>query len=703
MKLKFIVLIGFVFYVATLYCQSDSIVEPSIASSIVEAELKAKEISVDLSNPEDVEMVLKKIHTFKYLESIVFEGDAEDVALNKILYRLSVLKNLKSLTFKDNGLVKMPESIAGLKTLEKLTIEGNVGMDYIDLCTRLSNSNISELNLLDNNLKENSIALKKVRSLKKLKISGSNQLDYKELFEELAELPSLAALAIPVNFLTELPDNITKLKALQLLDVSDNILATLPDGLSSLKAINNLSIQGNLLLSPAKDLEKLKGNDIRFLAIDKEVSGEEIEQIKKMFPNAELNFPVEQTEEEVEEEYKLDASPSPVAKNTLTGMLKTKKSTGIQSGAYLLYPSLFTGINYTFDTLRFEERYTNLNYTNVYQRLPSGMAVGGEFGFGWYWFYGNLRKSYKNVFYFYPSQMLSVNYPELRAFSGMKWVYQGELSRRKFRKKILKKSWSDIRIEFDKNNSLFTLYLKSPSGFEKINAYPFVSTVTPIEKTQQTYSRRFLLYQKALSRRAEQFKRTHVREKRRYDINFNNMLNYAWKELQLSMSDEEKLMSREEWLEYYDNIVANEKQALENTPLLLSYFIRRLSLQGIKPSPQSFLETNDNRIKSFDADFVDAAGSGKLAVSNIIIVNTKSNLYSQVSGTLGLAPNRLALKQYSSYLVFVELRNGNLGVVTTEEIDSKIFDPTKTTELKVKVFDKNLSTMGDLMSAASLK
>lgn len=700
MKRKLIIILSCVFFKNILWCQTDTLVEPAISESIIEAGIKAKEISIDLSSPEDVEMVLKKIHTFRYLESVIFEGDAEGADLNKIVYRLSVLKNLRSIAFKDNGLTKMPENISGLKSLQTLTVEGNTGLDYNDLCSRLSGLNITEINFLDNNLKENSLALKKIASLKKVKISGSNQLDYKELFEQLAMLPSLSALAIPVNFLTELPDNITKLKALQLLDVSDNILSDLPDGLSSLKAINNLSIQGNLLLSPAKDLEKLKGNDIRFLAIDKEVREEEVEQIKKMFPNAELNFPVE-PKEEAEDNASL--VPQILEQNVRKGELKAKKTFGIMSAAYLLYPSLFRGITYSFDTLRFEERYTNLNYTNVYQRLPNGLAVGGEFRFGWYLHYGSLRKAYKNVFYFYPSQMLATNYPELRAFSGMKWIYQGELSRRKFRKKILKKSWSDIRIEFDKNNSLFTLYLKSPSGFEKISAYPFTSLTVPAEKTQQTYARRFLLYQKSLSRRAEQFKRTHTREKRRYDSNFKNMQNYAWKELQLSMSNEEKLMSQEEWLEYYDNIVANEKQALDNTSLSNSYFTRRLSLNGLNPSARSLFETDDDRIRRLDVDFVDENGTGKLAVSNVIIVDNKNHLFTQVNGTLGIAPNRVPVKQFASCLIFVELRNGNLGFVGTEEIDKKIIEPNKTCEFKVKVFDKNLSTIGDLMGAAGLK
>jgi hypothetical protein len=109
---------------------------------------------------------------------------------------------------------------------------------------------------------------------------------------------------------------------LQVLDVSNNVLTELPGEISSLKAINNLSIQGNLLLNPVKELEKLKENDIRFLSLDKELSGEEIAQLKKMFPKAEINFPV--AEEENPDTAETE-KPKVQEKITYTGELKANK------------------------------------------------------------------------------------------------------------------------------------------------------------------------------------------------------------------------------------------------------------------------------------------------------------------------------------------------------------------------------------------
>ncbi len=230
------------------FSQTDSIIESTSPVNINYANNKAKEISIDLSNPDDVELTLKKIHTFKYLESIILEGEAEESKLNKIIYRLSVLRNLTSITFKDNELKNTPENIAGIKTLRTITVEGNSSLDYNDFCSKLTEVPITELNLIDNDLKVNPDNLGKIVSLQKIKITGNNQVNYHDLVETLTKLPRLTELALPVNYLTELPKNITKLTSLKVLDVSNNILSELPDGVSSLKAINNLAIQGNLML-----------------------------------------------------------------------------------------------------------------------------------------------------------------------------------------------------------------------------------------------------------------------------------------------------------------------------------------------------------------------------------------------------------------------------------------------------------------------
>lgn len=631
--------------------------------AIANASLQAKSIMIDMSNPADVDMALKRIYQFKNLESVTLDGPADEGEMDKILYRLSVQKNVTALTLRNNDITSIPDNLKTLKSLRSLSVEGNTGLDYTALCNRISALPLNELHLRDNDLKKDPPPFGAIKSLKKIEISGNEQLDYESLVDELANLPGLTALQLPVNYITQLPTNITKLKSLQVLDVSNNVLTEMPQEVSALKAINNLSIQGNLLMNPVKDLEKFKGNDIRFLSLDKELSNDETDQIKKMFPNAKISFPEEEKDDAdaLAQATPTPAKPSPVKEKQHSGELRVKKETAILSMAYLGYPALFQGLSYVFDTTTMEERYLDLKYTNVYQRALNVSPVPAS---------GSLYLRKSCLSYERPGkksekwfripvndQLVAANYPELRAFSGMYWVYTGELSKKQFRKKFLQYRsrydieimayglfkrkvpivWNDIRIEYDKNNSLFTIKLKGDTGFVQFNAYPVLYGVA-LEKSQQSYNRRFVLYQKNLQRRSQTFKRQQLRERNRYDMNYNRLQDYAWKELQLRMSDEEKAMSREDWLDYYDNIVANELQAISNASLARAYLLRALELKSYTATNLSInnlrSSTNPN-LKTVSVDFIDATGLGKLAVANIIVLDNKEKFYYQQQGTLG--------------------------------------------------------------------
>jgi Leucine-rich repeat (LRR) protein len=709
--------------------QSDTLLQPTESENLSTASLKSKEITIDLSSPEEVDFALKKIHTFKYLESIVLQGETDDVTLKKMLYRLSVLTNLRNLTLSDNELTIIPDNISNLKMLKSITVEGNENLDYNDFFQKLKSIPINELNLADNKLKKCPASISQISTLQKIKLTGNEQINYEELINQLALLNNLTTLAIPVNYLTELPSNITKLNYLQVLDVSNNILTELPNEISGLKAINNLSIQGNLLLNPVKDLEKMKGNDIRFLSIDKEVSGEDVEKIKKMFPNVELSFPLNELEkdetEKIENKSSIDKTKTP-DKKKISGQLKTKKELEILSNAYLAYPAIFRGVAYNFDTLSFEERYQDFRYANTYQngrnRLFSSWA--GSFSFSQTKPFAPIGKKRENWFHI-PDYAI---YPELRAFSGMYWIYQGNLSEKEFRKKFRKKRqkqfarrgrgsrktifaqpirWNDIRIQYDKNNSLFTIEVKGDTCFEKFTAYPVVPGVT-IEKIQQTYNRRFLLYQKALQKRTQTFKKDRIKDKRKYDASYNLLKTYAWKELQLRMSDEEKLMSEDEWLDYYDKIITNETKAIDNSPPTSSFLTRGLTLRNynsnnnpINITPPIARRTNYG-FMTVQANFIDDVGSGKLAIANIWIVDNQNKQATQYQGALGISNDAISIKQFASYSIIVELRNGNFGVVTSSEIDKLKIQNNQPCPLKVKVVDKNLSTVGELLKLASV-
>lgn len=662
-----------------------------------------KEITVDFGNKESVNQALKKLHTYKHLQSVVLEGETDEVTLNKILTRLSTLTNLSSITFKENGLKKPPINLMGLKAITKVTIEGNSELNYNELYNVLGKLQVTELNLVDNDLPKNPGQIEFISTLKKLKITGSTQLNYEDLVDHLQKIPNLNELAIPVNFITEIPRNITKLSGLQILDVSSNALTELPKAASSFKALNNLSIQGNLILNPAEELEKLKGADIRSLSLDKEISGDEIDKIKKTFPNAEINFPLETKNEMEENDSNLFEHKNLIKPVQQKGRLKAKQETKILSAAYLFYGQIFRNINYQFDTLTFEERYSNFSYCNVYKAQGPDKYVGGILRLEKNRF-GTTGKRTETWFRFkMGDETFGAFYPELKAFLPMYWVYQGELSKKQFKRKIIKKNWKDVRINLDDNNSLFTIELKGDTSFIKFKAYPLISSALPAEKSQKTYSRRYSYYQKMLLQRASRFRKDNKREKRKYDSDFKKLKEYAWVSLQSRMSDEEKLMSKEDWLDYYDAIIFDEKKALDKSSLLPSFLERALTVRGFRSAIGTFIPKNTISLKSVNVDFLNENGAGALAVNRIYIIDKQNKTCVQNNGTLGIGPNRVVLKQFSNYVLIVELRNGNFGVVGAKEIDSKELFSNNLQYFRVKLFDKNLDTLGDCLKEAGIE
>lgn len=700
--------------------QPDTLTTVTGPENIATAFSNTKELQIDLSNPEEVELALKKVHTLKYLETITLDGPSDEATLKKIFYRLSSLKNLSRLTLRATEIHSIPDNINGLKYLQAITIEENPELDYNNLFLRLKSLPISELNLNDNNLKAMPASIGELSKLRKIHILGSNQLDYADMVDKLSVLPNLTSLSMVLSYITEVPKNIGKLRSLQVLDVSNNNLTELPPEISALKAINNLSIEGNLLISPAKDLEYLKDNKIDYLALDKEISGEELEKIKKMFPAAQIDFPLNKEEDEGHEAKKTEAP-----KASRRGELRVRKDTLVLSGSYLLYPGLFQGLIYSFDTLGFNERYLSLQYNNVYQNTGNRNWRTGTVYLRRYRLKHEKPGKRSEIWFRLPHSYdynVNTNYPELRAFSGMYWVYRGDLSLKKFKRQFISRRkkewngrtaffglikmkervpvyWNDLRIYLEKNNSLFRFQLKSDSGFCEFFAYPRIPDIA-IENVYPTYNRRYLLYQKTLQRRADRFKKEQRKNRNRYDINYRKLSDYAWKELQLRMSDDEKAMTREEWLQYFDNIIANERSALDKTPLSGPYISRSLNLRGYTVNPTTSLTPlAGNGARLMNIDFVDAKTGGNLPVSNIMIVDNKGKRIDQITGNLGLAPTLLLLRQFAGFTLLVQMRNGNWGTVSAEEIDKQNIESGKVYKLKTQVFDKNLETIGNLLKS----
>ena len=144
--------------------------------------------------------------------------------------------NIKELFFWQNWIDKLPESVANLKHLEKLTL----GMNHLS------------------SLPESFVKLAK---LKELFLSGNNFETYPEV---LLSLPNLEWLDLSGNKINSLPESISKQRSLKILDLSYNHkLKTLPESITSLEKLVFLDLTQCYDVIIPNSLKFMKQLDLR--------------------------------------------------------------------------------------------------------------------------------------------------------------------------------------------------------------------------------------------------------------------------------------------------------------------------------------------------------------------------------------------------------------------------------------------------------
>ncbi len=152
------------------------------------------------------------------------------------------------------GLKELSNNIINLRSLEKLIISSNFGLELIP--SKIGN--LKELKFLDlklNKLKNVPDSIGSLYNVEYLNLS-SNELD--KLPESLGDLTSLEYLNLSGNKIESIPDSIGNLKNLKVLNLSKNNLVEIPESLGELKSLKIVYLSDNPLKSLPKSLLNLK-------------------------------------------------------------------------------------------------------------------------------------------------------------------------------------------------------------------------------------------------------------------------------------------------------------------------------------------------------------------------------------------------------------------------------------------------------------
>jgi len=621
---------------------------------------------------------------------------------NNFVKNIDKFSNLKSLIIVNYEDKYLPSEIKTLN-LKEITISNSPDLDYASTFKLFSKIATLKTIILDNNdIKYFPKEIKLVKNLNRLDIINNEGIEIENFVNTVKAIKTLKELNLSINLLTNLPKNIGELSQIEKLNISCNNLNDFPKSVKEIKGLDSLQMEDNMFTDQIKSLNKLKDIDLKFISLDTIVLPENRTIIKTMFPNAtikELNAITIAKDVEI---YNIPKAENET--NTKFGKITVN---GVQfkaySNAYYHYAKLFNNrrFDYTYDTLMFSERYMDTTYAGT-MKIQADAKYNMLKIYKYKWFLSKDIKfdivDRKYSMYFYKQ------YPELRAFNSITWVYKGNLSKKEFKKAYIKdKEWIDVRVYFNEEAKDFTIELKSRSSFTEIQAYPlFLSRLkydNCLVESQKQYVKLNSRYSKGLDLKQRKFHKTLYRNKNKYQRTRKKAIYRTWLAFKKQyMSSEERKLTREEWLLYYDNIIANEKKALASASANTNVLTRSLDIE--KYIYNNITSMADRGYSTVNAGFYNNKGD-KLAVQSFIVIDLEDRSYYKFKSNLGIDLQSMFLAN-NNIAIVAELRNGDIGYITSSELSKLNIISGNEYQIKLNIIDKSLCTIGQLYSILGL-
>ena len=629
--------------------------------------------------------------------------------LQQALVCLAKVESVENIIITDYTGKKIPQSLASCKYLRQITFVKCKEINIKHTVKLLGDLPALEgVNFGNCQIESIPPEIKNCTQLRSINISLNNVLNLQATIESLSQCPNLESVALPVNQISELPENIGKLTHLKELNLANNNLTDLPEGMKDLDSLESLAVQKNIIIGPVKAYEKLNTLNIKYLSIDA-VTSEELEELKKLFPNAEIKQEERSNIELLELHTQIkDSIKSEVLANR-TGdtesesyVIKKRESSGLKvySLAYLQYANVFDPLikkEAYRDSLLFDERFLDTNYYNVFRR-QKGLSFD-------YFELKPARTNAKNeiAFDFKITEYFYTNFEEYFAFNEMVWlVVDNDLTKGEFKNQWIKKQqYTDFRLDYQSEFKNFVLTLKTASGSKTITVVPrFVGKKSSISLVQSSYEVRYLKYLEGLNKRRKYFNKQQYEKSVNYRLKINKLHDKAWEDFSKQyFSSDEAGLTQEEWLLYYDEVIGKEKLALLNSGLNKDYFERLLSLQQVTEV------SNLAEVKARYGDLpnkLSFVNEEDLAISikNLYVVNQSQKEYKKYNGSNG-PMDFFVFYNVDEQLSFVaELRNGDFAVVESWKASKPIGDTG--IKLKLTTMSKDYTDLYDIIKLLKL-
>jgi len=634
----------------------------------------------------------------------------------EIIKKIYDFSNLNTLIISNSTLKTWPSEIADMTFLEELII---IDCEDLNLKTTFKQMQelpiLSKLRLTRNNIEYLPKEISLLKHLEDISISKNRNLDVDDAIDKLQPLNKLKSLGLPVNQIIEIPSNIGKLKYLEELDIRDNNLTDLPDEIGNLYDLETLNIEKNILVNPTGTLKKLSGINLKYLSVDADLTEDELNQIRQVFPEAMVEEVLEDelegfdssiSEQDIQDEQVTDTIPDPTST-----FRKAGSTVKIHSLGYLQYADFFDKLVYTynFDTTSFDARFLSKHYrytnpidtnnllnnsSDLYLQFTKKSKKKDEIHFT----IGTYKYGPKGDF------------PEMDAFRGMYWVLdQSNFTKKEFNKQFVGKKlfnpttvrFNDLRLSYVPHKKYFAIQIKGLDTTYTILAHPRAFNGNR-ESDLKTYEKRSSKYIKELDRRRLKFHKQMYRDENQFKRSIIKSKIRAWTDFRrVYLSPTEQLMPKVQWLNYYSDILSDEEEALRNSKAYDKYIDRWMQLNQYRNQSDYVSKTKDSSTRMGLFTFRDQDGKN-LIVTKLLTIDQTEKEYSYYKGSNGLKELILYLKTQNNYSVVAFMLNGDVAVLDKIDFSNIAFSANTVNSLKLQRTDKELVTLGMVLSKCGL-
>lgn len=639
-----------------------------------------------------ISLLLTHSKSFRNIAGIAIQDEVQ--MENELWESFLQFRLLEHIVLDNNNLTRL--EISSSTTVNQIWISGSPKLTYNNLEGVLSKCRfIKVLKLHDFKINNVPPSLSQLSLLKSLQMVNS-KWTFEDIVESVEELPELKTLILAHNQFGEVGRSVKKLSHVEHLDLSGNNLFSIHQKVNKLEHLDTLVLNQNLFDDLVPIAERLQGSSIDLLVfqndtinantdIDYLLPGKEVIWTYDNFND--LSFTLPTVNNEVQDQFEVDE----LNQESLNADAAINYGIRPYSPAFIRYDQLqFPQPLANLDTSCFISRYQDSTYVYTAKvhnqnETPDGYYYPLKLDKAHGTYYKKKRKrkikhkkqshirlhvqkppkDHENEVYIsvIPQPVDDIKRTDLSAYRDIVWRIEGFTSKKSFEEAVTKnRTWSDIRIIFDEETEMFELLLKGRFGEMTLKAKPFNASYKPDKKFYtRTVPKMNERYQKNLDKSKKKFDKTLTRDIAKAERKFRKEIDRKWNEVQTYMSEEEKKLSRREWMPYYQKIKGKEYVAIGKERLEILYLTRFLESRGFEAS-----KGNDFYVGQKWIDFhLFNAQNDTLEVLDYCVVDLDQRLVRYFPNRKN---NQILFDGYHRLVLLARLSNGQFVFLNNDQI-----------------------------------